>query len=165
MICCWTSLLSVGQAWITATSSRSTSPTVPHGVPPAFETGLFPGESFDSSAPLGGTFTDGKLHHFASGRSFSHEGPFITGRRRVLRSCASWCGWLLCRILCRFFAQMQIYCAGFCAALERRYFSCSSSSSLTNSLKSSRSRRGSSSTSDCSFFKPLSVSNRPSIAV
>ena len=46
---------SSAQAWITATSCRSTSPTVPHGVPPAFETGLFPGESSDSSAPLGGT--------------------------------------------------------------------------------------------------------------
>jgi hypothetical protein len=35
---------------MTATSSRSTPPTVPH----AFETGLFPGESCDSSAPLWG---------------------------------------------------------------------------------------------------------------
>ena len=61
-----------------------------------------------------------KLHHFAGGRSFSHEGPFLTGRRRVLRSCASRCGWLLRRIMCRFFARMQIYCAGFCAALVGR---------------------------------------------
>jgi hypothetical protein len=39
---------SSAQAWITATSSRSTSPTVPHGVY------LFLGKSCDSSAPLGG---------------------------------------------------------------------------------------------------------------
>ena len=38
----------------------------------------------------------------------------------VLRARASRNGQVLCRILCRFFARMQIYCAGFCAALVGR---------------------------------------------
>ncbi len=106
-----------GQASSSTRSHSSSANNASYSASRCFETGLFPGKSSDSSAPLEGTFTDGKLHHFAGGRSFSHEGPFLTGRRRVVRSCASRCGWLLRRIMRYFFARMRNQRVGLRVAL------------------------------------------------
>jgi ABC-type Co2+ transport system permease subunit len=49
--------------------------------------------------------------------AFRIKGRFPLSAEGLCAGCASWCGWLLRRIMRRFFTRMQIYCAGFCAAL------------------------------------------------
>ena len=79
---------SSAQAWITATSSRTTPENASYSASRCFETGLFPGESSDSSAPLGGTsescttLTAGRSPYFSWSSSSSLTSCWKSSRSR-----------------------------------------------------------------------------------
>ena len=101
MICCWTALLSVGQAWMRATSCKSTSPGALHFALPCFKTGLFPEGERDNLTPLGGTWLLGRVSHSAA-----------SGCKTARFSWASF-------VSCEFVPLVAATCcAAFCAAFS-----------------------------------------------